>query len=317
VGLTALILALVEGNAWGWDSPEIIALLVMATVGLVAFAVLERRVPEPMVDFSFFRSRTFLGANTVAFIVSFAMLAMFFFIALYMQNILGYDALQAGIRFLPSTLMIVLVAPIAGRLSDRIGPRPLITVGLALTAISMYWQTHIGVDTGYGLLLPSFMIMGVGMALTMSPMSTAAMNAVPVHKSGVASGILSMNRMVGGTFGVAAIGALFQHVSSSRLEETLAGTGVSAGQREQIVDNLGSGKLEDIIRTLDPAVAAQVGRATREAFIHALSSGLWLSAIVAALGAVAAFTLISNKRAEMPDPSREPHAAAEAAHSAA
>ncbi len=83
-----------------------------------------------MVDFAFFRSRTFLGANIVAFIVSFAMLAMFFFLALYMQNILGYSPLQAGVRFLPSTLMIVLIAPLAGRLADRVGPRPLMTFGL-------------------------------------------------------------------------------------------------------------------------------------------------------------------------------------------
>src|SRR6185503_10616627 len=93
IGLTALVLALIEGNSWGWGSPEIVALLVTAAVALVAFAIVERRVPEPMVDFTLFRSRTFLGTNMVAFIVSFAMLAMFFFTALYMQNILGYTAI--------------------------------------------------------------------------------------------------------------------------------------------------------------------------------------------------------------------------------
>ena len=95
-----------------------------------AFAVVESRSPEPMVDFSFFRSRSFLGANLVAFIVTFAMLAMFFFLALYMQNIKGYSPLEAGVRFLPSTVVIIFVGPIAGRWTDRIGPRPLMTVGL-------------------------------------------------------------------------------------------------------------------------------------------------------------------------------------------
>ena len=90
-----------------------------------------------MVDFRFFRSRSFVGANLVAFIVSFAMLAMFFFLALYMQNIKGYSPLQAGVRFLPSTVVIILVAPIAGRLSDRIGPRPLMTAGLLIVAASL------------------------------------------------------------------------------------------------------------------------------------------------------------------------------------
>ena len=97
------------------------------------FALIEPRVREPMVDFSLFRSRTFLGANIVAFIVSFAMFAMFFFTALYLQNILGYSAVEAGVRFLPSTLMIVLIAPLAGRLADRVGPRPLMVTGLTLS----------------------------------------------------------------------------------------------------------------------------------------------------------------------------------------
>src|SRR3954465_7203405 len=241
IGLTALVLALVEGNSWGWGSGRIVALLVTALVGLAAFAVVERRVSEvPMVDFNFFRSRTFVGANGVGFIVSFSMLAMFFFLALYMQNILGYSALQAGVRFLPSTLVIMVVAPLSGRLADRIGPRPLIATGLTLTSFALFLLTRIDVHTSYGLLLPAFMIMGAGIGLTMSPMSTAAMNSVNPDKAGVASGTLSMNRMLGGTFGVAALGALFQHLSRSELTDRLAGTGTPAAAREKIVHGMGS-----------------------------------------------------------------------------
>ena len=138
VGLAALVLALIEGNSWHWGSLREIALYATALIGLGGFAVVETRRRLPMVDFSFFRSRTFLGANVVAFIVSFAMLAMFFFLALYMQNIRGYSPLQAGVRFLPSTLMIVLLAPVAGRLSDRVGPRPLITAGLLCVSVSLF-----------------------------------------------------------------------------------------------------------------------------------------------------------------------------------
>jgi EmrB/QacA subfamily drug resistance transporter len=308
LGLTSLVLALVEGNSWGWGSPQIVALLTGAVVGLVGFALLEPRVREPMVDFTYFRSKTFLGANAVAFVVSFAMLAMFFFIALYMQNSLGYSPVEAGVRFLPSTLMIVLIAPVAGRLSDRIGPRPLIVTGLTLSAIALFLQTRIGADTGYGLLLPSFVIMGVGMALTMSPMSTAAMNAVSPEKAGAASGILSMSRMVGGTFGVAVIGALFQHLARSRLDESLAGLPITAAQRDQLVDNLGSGGGGQLAG-VDPATAQQVGAAAKDAFIHALSTGMWLSTGVAAAGAVIALALIAPKRAERPDPARVPEAA--------
>src|SRR5204862_4300806 len=136
--------------------------------------------------------------------------AMFFLTALYIQNILGYTPLQAVVRFLPTTLMIVLIAPIAGRLSDRIGPRPPMVTGLALTTVSLFLQTRITVSSGYTDLLPAFVLMGVGMALVMSPMSTAAMNAVPATKAGVASGILSMNRMVGAPSAGALPGPTFQ-----------------------------------------------------------------------------------------------------------
>jgi EmrB/QacA subfamily drug resistance transporter len=306
VGLSALVLALVEGNAWGWGSTRIVALLVAAVAGLGTFALIEPRVREPMVDFSLFKSRTFLGANFVAFIVSFAMFAMFFFTALYMQNILGYSAVQAGVRFLPSTLMIVLIAPLAGRLADRVGPRPLMVTGLTLTAFALFLQTRITVDTGYGLLLPAFVVMGIGMALVMSPMSTAAMNSVAPEKAGVGSGILSMSRMVGSTFGVAAIGALFQHLARNELADKLAGTGVTAGQREQLVHSLGAGSQGG--ESLPPAVVS----ASHDAFVHAFANGMWLSASVAAVGALVAFWLIAPKTAKQPDPARLQEATAEA-----
>jgi EmrB/QacA subfamily drug resistance transporter len=243
-GLTALTLALVEANDWGWASPRIIGLFALAAGGLVAFAVVERRTVVPMVDFGFFGARTFLGANVIAFVVSFAMLGMFFFISLYMQNVLRFSPLEAGVRFLPTTLMVVVVAPIAGRLSDRIGPRPLITSGMLLVAASLLWQSFLTTDSGFDFLLPGFILMGIGISLVMAPMSTAAMNAVDQSKAGVASGILSMNRMIGGTLGVAVLGAFIGH------------------------------------------------RGTAD-FVHSLGQGLKVGAVVAALGAIVAWTLIA------------------------
>ncbi len=209
-GLTALVLALVEGNSWGWGSPGIVSLVAGSVILFAAFVAVEKNVRAPMVEFGLFANRTFIGAVSVAFIVTFAMLGMFFFLALYMQNILGYSPLEAGVRFLPTTLMVMTVAPIAGRLSDRIGPRWPIVAGLSLTTTSLFMFTQIGDGTTYTDLLPAFILMGIGVALTMSPMSTAAMNSVSTAKAGIASGVLSMFRMVGGTFGVAAIGAIFQ-----------------------------------------------------------------------------------------------------------
>ncbi|WP_205698950.1 MFS transporter [Conexibacter sp. SYSU D00693] len=289
LGLASLVLALVEGNTWGWGSTEVVALLAAAVVGLVAFAVVETRVAHPMVDFSFFRDRTFFGANVVAFIVSFAMLAMFFFLALYMQNVRGYDALEAGVRFLPSTLVIIVAGPVAGRLADRVGPRPLIASGLLLVAISLFWQGHLAPDTSYAAtLLPSFVLMGLGMGLVMSPMSLAAMNAVDRTKAGVASGTLSMSRMVGGTFGVAAMGALITGIGRSELADALPRVPETA--RDKLAEGLGAGGGEAA------NASPQVADAVRDAFLTALNDGLRVGAVVAALGALLAWLLIDAKR---------------------
>src|SRR4051794_9022886 len=296
IGLTALILALVEGNAWGWGSPRIIALLAAAVIGLGAFVQIERTSPAPIVDFSFFRSRSFLGANLVAFSISFGMLAVFFFLALYMQNILGYSPLQTGARFLPTTLLVMVCGPLAGRLADRIGPRIPLVIGLACVTISLAWQSRITVDTSFAYLLPAFMILGVGMGFSMSPMSTAAMNAVDRTKAGVASGTLSMTRMVGGTFGVAALGALVACVGRHDLASSLPR--VPDGTREKLVDALGSG-------AATTGAPDAVRAASERAFVDALGAGLTIAAIATALAALAAWFMI--------DPMRPAHEQAPAA----
>ena len=305
IALTALVFALVEGNAWGWGSPGILALLALSVVAFASFIAIERRAPAPIIDFDFLRSKQFAGANLVAFMISFGMLASFFFLALYMQNILGYSPLEAGVRFLPSTLVIIAAGPIAGRLADRIGPRPLIVGGLILTAISMAWQSRIEVDTGYGYLVGAFVLLGLGMGMVMSPMSMAAMNAVDRTKAGVASGTLSMFRMVGGTFGVAALGALVAAIGRRDLTQSLPQ--VPAAARERLVDGLGSGAgLEGAPR--------EVVRAAESAFVDALGTGLTISAIALAVAAVAAWFLISPGRAApAAPPPAEPAAEAELA----
>jgi len=229
VGLGALTLALLEAPTWGWGSKANLGLFAVAAAGLLAFAVVERRVRVPMVDFAFFNSKTFLGASLVAFVVSFSMLAMFFFIAIYMQDIEGYTPLEAGIRFLPTTLCIILISPISGRLADRIGPRPLMTGGLLLVAASLFWQSHLSVGSGFAFLAPGFVLMGIGMGLIMSPMSAAAMNAVDRTKAGVAGGVLSMSRMIGGTLGIAVLGAFIGDGGEPRAYVASLGDGLRLG----------------------------------------------------------------------------------------
>ncbi len=299
VGLTAIVLALVEGNRWHWGSARIVGLLVLALAALVAFVLVERRARVPMVDFSFFGARSFLGANIVGFIVSFAMLAMFFFIALYMQNVLHYSPLEAGVRFLPSTVVLIVISPIAGRLVDRVGARPLLTFGLLCISGALFGLSRITPQTGYSTLLPAFVLMGVGMGFTMSPMSTAAMNAVDRTKAGVASGVLAMSRMVGGTFGVAVIGALVAGIGRAKLDEKLPNLPPQA--RRGLADALGQGAARG--HPLPPAVTS----AMRDAFISSLSTGLLVGSSVSILGAVVAFTLVRGRGAEADGPPGDAH----------
>jgi len=285
VGLTAIVLALVEGNRWHWGSARILGLLAVALVALAGFVVAERRARVPMVDFSFFRSRTFLGANVVAFVVSFAMLAMFFFIALYMQNALHYSPLEAGVRFLPTTLVLIVLSPICGRLADRVGSRPLLTFGLLCISGALFWQSRITTQSGYGFLIPAFVLMGVGMGFTMSPMSTAAMNAVDRTKAGVASGVLTMSRMVGGTFGVAVVGAIIAAVGQAKLDAKLPG--LPAGARSKLAEGIGQGGVAGA-HPIPPGVTSVL----RDAFVSSLSTGLLLGSAVTLVGAVAAWALV-------------------------
>jgi EmrB/QacA subfamily drug resistance transporter len=305
IGLTALVLALIQGNSWGWGSARIVSLLVLAAIALTAFAVIERRVKAPMVDFAFFHSRTSLGANLVAFLISFAMFAQFFFLTLYMQNILHYTPLQTGVRFLPSTIVIIVMAPLAGRLTDRVGSRPLMTLGLTIVAGALLIQSRLTVHSGYGLLLPGFVLMGLGMGLVMSPMSTAAMNAVDRSKAGAASGVLSMTRMVGSTFGVAVMGALVATIGRSKIDSGLPHLPPST--RAAIANALGSGG------TLGGGhTPAQIVSVARDAFVSALGIGLTASAAVTLLGAGVAWKLIA-RRIRQPAPERAPSRADEGA----
>jgi EmrB/QacA subfamily drug resistance transporter len=293
VGLTALVLSLIEGNSWHWGSPRIIALWIIAAVALVLFVVTEARVRAPMLDLAFFRNRTSLGVNLVGFIVSFALFAQFFFLTLYMQNVMHLSPLQTGIRFLPTTVVLVVMGPVSGRLTDKIGPRPLMTVGTLIVAVSIYIESRITVGSGYLTLLPGFILMGFGMGLVMSPMTTAAMNAVDRSKAGAASGVLSMSRMVGSTFGVAVMGAIVTTVGGSKLDQSLPH--VPEAQRSQIVSALGSGGAPAGHRS--PGIISAV----EHAFVSALSTGFVIGALVALGASVVAWMLI-DQRVAAPEP---------------
>jgi len=208
IGLFALTYGLIEANTYGWTSARILGSFAVAAVALVSFVLLERHQRAPMLPLELFRNRTYTGANLTMLLVALAMFGVFFFVSLYMQNILGYSAVQAGAAFLPMTVLIILVAPVAGKTADRLGSRGLMTVGMTLIAAQLLLFSQLGSEASYWHLLPSLLIGGVGMALTMTPSAAAATRAVPVDKAGVGSAVLNSARQVGGTMGIAVMGAI-------------------------------------------------------------------------------------------------------------
>jgi len=217
VALFALVYALIEGNSKGWTSPLILGLFALAAASGTAFVLLELHQRLPMFDVKLFRNPTFAGANVVALLVSLAMFGVFFFISLFMQNVLGYSAVRAGVAFLPMTLLIIVVAPLAGKMSDRLGSRWLMAGGMTLLGCSLLIYAQLQPDSSYFSLLPAMLLGGVGMASTMTPMTAAALSSVPVDKAGVGSGMLNTFRQVGGSVGIALMGAILASGSKSAL----------------------------------------------------------------------------------------------------
>jgi EmrB/QacA subfamily drug resistance transporter len=207
-GLFALTYAAIEANRHGWTSGLILGLLAASVVLLAAFVVLEHRQRIPMLDLALFRSGTFTGANLAMLLVTLAMFGIFFYNSLFFQNILGYSPIQAGAMFLPMTLLVILVAPQAGRVSDRFGSRWLIGGGMTLVTVSLVLFAQIGRGSDFWSILPALLVGGVGMAVTMAPTTAAAMSSVPVDKAGVGSAVLNSSRQVGGSLGIAIMGAI-------------------------------------------------------------------------------------------------------------
>ncbi len=216
IGLFALTYGLIEANTYGWTSGRIVGAFVLAAVSLTAFVVLELRQRLPMLDLALFKNGTFTGANIAMLLVALSMFGVFFFLSLYMQNILGFSATQTGAAFLPMTLLIMLIAPAAGKLSDRVGSRWLITSGLTLLAVQLFYYATLGTSARFWDLLPGLLVGGVGMALAMTPTAAAVLRAVPTDKAGVGSATLNTMRQVGGALGIALMGAILAEVVDGR-----------------------------------------------------------------------------------------------------
>jgi EmrB/QacA subfamily drug resistance transporter len=211
-GLLGIVWGLVRGNQVGWGSAEIVGSLVLGFVVFGLFLLWELRAEAPMLPLRFFRSRTFSAANAASFLMFFGMFGSIFLLAQFFQTVQGYSPLQAGLRVLPWTAMPIIVAPIAGALSDRIGGRPLMATGLALQAVGLGWIAFVSTPTvAYSELVTPFILSGVGMALYFAPVANVVLSAVKPEEEGQASGANNAIRELGGVFGVAVLASVFAH----------------------------------------------------------------------------------------------------------
>ena len=292
-GLFLLVFALVRGNAEGWGSPLIVGFLIGAVVLLAAFIAIEARSTHPMLDLGLFGKPAFGGASIAAFSLSASMFAMFLYLTLYIQNLLGYEPFDAGLRFLPLSLVSFFVAPIAGRLSERVPVRWLIGGGLLLVAAALLSMSLVDASSSWTVLLPGFLIGGAGVGLVNAPLGSTAIQVAPPQKAGMASGINSTFRQIGIATGIAAYGALFQHLLATKATGPLARVPAEV---------LASGQVK-----LFPAPAQEPFRAI---FTASLSDLFVIAAIVAFAGAVLSTVLLRPRDfAPAPVPEAEPAAA--------
>ena len=209
-GLLGLVWGLIHGNGDGWTSPQIVGSLALGAILTAAFVAWELRTPAPMLPMRFFRDRAFAAANGASLLMYFGMFGSIFLLTQFLQTVQGHSPLAAGLRVLPWTAMPMLVAPIAGALSDRIGGRPLMAVGLGLQAIGLGWLAAVSTPTvPYTQLVIPFILSGTGMAMFFAPVANVVLSAVRPEEEGKASGTNNAIREVGGVFGVAVLASVF------------------------------------------------------------------------------------------------------------
>jgi len=294
--LFLLIFALVEGNESGWGSTKIVSFLAGSAVLFVLFILVERAQRRPMLDLTLFRRPAFCGASAVAFALSGSAFALFLYLTLYLQTVLGYSALQTGLRFLPTTLMMFAVSPLAGRLSVRVPIRLLLGSGLLLISIGLLAMTAIEPTSSWTVLIPGFLLQGIGVGLVNPPLAATAIGVVPPARSGMASGINSTFRQVGIATGIAALGAVFQHDLTEHAKSALAATGhaheILSNLHGSLTQSLQSGQAAQLARHLSAPGAHALGHVYRVAFTSAFTSILIIAAVLALIGAVLAVVLV-------------------------
>jgi EmrB/QacA subfamily drug resistance transporter len=295
-GLFLLVFGLLRANGEGWLSPEILAALASSGALLIAFVALELRHAEPLLDVRLFRVPAFAGASVGALALSISLFAMLLYFVLYLQNVLGYSPLQAGLRLLPITVAAFFFAPLAAKLAERFPLRVFVGGGLALSGAGLLAMRGLDVDSEWTALLVGFLLAGAGAGLVNPTLAETAIGVVPSERAGVASGIQNTVRQIGIAVGIAVLGALLQARVETKLDDALAtGPATLRPLADDLAEPVASGSTETVLARAPEGTDGFLANAAREAFVSGLNEILLVAAVVAFAGAVLSFALIRSR----------------------
>ena len=305
ITLSSLTYALIEANDRGWTSTFSLSLFAIAVVTAGLFVREELRSASPMLDLRFFRNPAFAGANVVGFAVGLGMFAIFFFLSINLQQTYGYSAFEAGVRILPVTIAIILAAPLSGWLAASWGPKVPLVLGLGLAGTAQLLLLTLDADSAYHSYVWILPLSGLGVGLTMTPMTAAVMEAVPTERAGMASATTSTAREVGGNFGIAFIGALLVARFNDALTDRLTGIGMTPAAAEAVATSAGSGAGDHANTATAGEQALDFTRLVNESFVEGLHVGLIAAAgFLFAAMVIAWITIPSRRRGTRHDPAR-------------
>jgi EmrB/QacA subfamily drug resistance transporter len=301
--LFLLVLGLLRGNDEGWGSTLIVALLGGAAALMIAFLVIQTRVKEPMLPLHLFKRPAFTGVQLAALAVSASMFALFLYLTLYLQGYLGHDPIEAGIRYLPVTIVNFAVAGATGALLSRVPARVLISAGLGITGLGLLLMGGVDAGSDWTHLLPGFILAGAGVGFINPAIADVAVSVVPKEHAGMASGINDTFRQVGIAIGIAAWGAIFLGRGASRVQDLVVGTPAAEGSRpRQLVEAVSSGHIDQAAANVPAGARAGVVDSAREGFLAGFNDILMLGGILAIAGAVLALWLIREDDIERETP---------------
>ena len=299
-GIGALLFAIIEAPRHGWGDPVTLASFAVAAVVLFAFGWWEHRVDAPMLDVAFFRDARFSAASGSIALVFFALFGSFFLFTQLLQFVLGYTALEAGLRLLPISIVLGAVSPLSARLVERLGTKVVVTAGLLTVAGGLAMLSTFAFGSGYGDLLGGMLVMAAGMGLTMAPATESIMGSLPPAQAGVGSAVNDTTRELGGALGVAVLGSLLASGYASTLSDALPDNLLPAEATGVVGESVGAAL--QVAAGMGP-VGETLALAARGAFVDAMGIGVVVAAGAALLGAlITALFLPGRERAKEAPP---------------